>query len=214
MVLLDKRHHHCGVSLYLCNCVARKHCCCAPERDLPTSSEWVPNAAWQRKTRPPRASNSPPGAQSGSQITHHRLLSLCLPMLCTRAQVTSHAGSARSQCLSPPGPRIRRLFAHRTTSGCARLHKPSISSPPLSAAHHDVVGPRAVFADPCSPQVPSSSPPWPRSTTTSIWRLSGCATPSHTLRSTFLVRACLCRHLPSNGSFDALLPTLCVPSHR
>ena len=107
-----------------------------------------------------------------------RLRSLCLPMLCTRAQVTSHAGSARSQCPSPPGPRIRRLFAHRTTSGCARLHKPSISSPPLSAAHHDVVGPRAVFADPCPPQVPSSSPPWPRSTTTSICRLSGCATPS------------------------------------
>ena len=105
-------------------------------------------------------------------------LSLCFLILCTRVQVTSHAGSARNQRPRPPGPRLRRLSAHRTTSARARLHKPSISSPPLSAAHHDVVGPRAVFADPCPPRVPSSSPPWPRSTTTSIWRLSGCATPS------------------------------------
>ena len=65
--------------------------------------------------------------------------------------MTSHAGSGRSRRPSPPGPRIHRLSAHRTTSARARLHKPSISSPPLSAAHHDVVGPRAVFATPPCP---------------------------------------------------------------
>ena len=65
--------------------------------------------------------------------------------------MTSHAGSGRSRRPSPPGPRIHRLSAHRTTSARARLHKPSISSPPLSAAHHDVVGPRAVFATPLAP---------------------------------------------------------------
>lgn len=63
-------------------------------------------------------------------------LSLCFLILCTRVQMTSHAGSARSQRPSPPGPRLRRLCAHRTTSARARLHKPSISPPPLSAAHH------------------------------------------------------------------------------
>ena len=141
-------------------------------------------------------------------------LSLCFLILCTRVQMTSHAGSARSQRPSPPGPRLRRLCAHRTTSARARLHKPSISPPPLSAAHHSWWARERSLPTPLPPQVPSSSPPWPWSTTTSIWRLSGCATPSQTLGSTFLVRACLCRHLPSRGPFDALLPTLRVPPHR
>ena len=51
-------------------------------------------------------------------------------------------------------------------------------------------GPESGFCHPpLPPQVPSSSPPWPRSTTTSIWRLSGCATPSRTPGSTF---SCAC----------------------
>ena len=78
-------------------------------------------------------------------------LSLCFLILCTRVQMTSHAGSARSQRPSPPGPRLRRLSAHRTTSARARLHKPSDLAPSALGRSPFVVGPRAVFADPPCP---------------------------------------------------------------
>ena len=74
-----------------------------------------------------------------------------LLILCTRVQMTSHAGSARSQRPSPPGPRLRRLSAHRTTSARARLHKPSDLAPSALGRSPFVVGPRAVFADPLAP---------------------------------------------------------------
>ena len=78
-------------------------------------------------------------------------LSLCFLILCTRVQMTSHAGSARSQRPRPPGPRLRRLSAHRTTSARARLHKPSDLAPSALGRSPFVVGPRAVFADPLAP---------------------------------------------------------------
>lgn len=64
--------------------------------------------------------------------------------------MTSQAGSVLWPCPAPSGTWPRRLPARRSIS-LPRLHNPSISPPLPSAAHHHVVGPRAVFAPPPCP---------------------------------------------------------------
>ena len=87
----------------------------------------------------------------GPKLPLSRLLVLCLPALCTRVPVIWQAASARRHRPRPPRARSRRFPARRATSACAWPPKPPTSPLPLSAAHHHVVGPRAVTAYPPSP---------------------------------------------------------------
>ena len=88
-------------------------------------------------------------------------------------------------------------------------------APPLSAAHHNVVGPRAVFATPLAP----TGTLFVASMATVNYHLDlaplGVRHALSNPRIHVLVRVRYpCRHLPFHGPLDAPLPTLRVSPHR
>ena len=185
----------------------RHRCAVAPARTHSPEHATLWRTTWPPPPPTPHLLHVLPVSAALILTTSSLLTRLCVSCSC-RSTFGHHL-------LGVPDRILPRIGSPPIARGCASPRRPvyfplrSLGRSPRRG------GPESGFCHPpLPPQVPSSSPPWPRSTTTSIWRLSGCATPSRTPGSTFFVRAYPCRHLPSHGPFDALLPTLRVPPHR